>query len=114
MARRISWDEPCLTLTTSPCQKQTDRCHPDITRPFTVREYARIQTFPDDYEFTGSMGSQYKQIGNAVPVNLAKEVGLAVKKALISEREVLKIYEPKISTPIYQSRELKKAPERSL
>ena len=43
MARRISWDEPSLTLTTSPAQKQTERCHPDETRPFTVREYARIQ-----------------------------------------------------------------------
>lgn len=50
MARRLSWDEPCLTLTTSPSQKQTERCHPDETRPFTVREYARIQSFPDDLE----------------------------------------------------------------
>jgi len=62
----------------------------------------------------GSLHSQYKQIGNAVPVNLAKEVGLAVKKALINEKEILKIYEPKISTPIYQSRELEKTLERSL
>ena len=51
MARRIAWDEPCLTLTTSPSQKQTERCHPDETRPFTVREYARIQSFPDDWHF---------------------------------------------------------------
>lgn len=78
MARRIGWDEPCLTLTCSPAQKQTERCHPDETRPFTVREYARIQTFPDDWEFQGSMAQQYKQIGNAVPVNLAKEVGYSV------------------------------------
>ena len=48
MARRLSWDEPSLTLTCSPAQKQTERCHPDETRPFTVREYARIQSFPDD------------------------------------------------------------------
>ena len=78
MARRISWDEPCLTLTCSPAQKQTERCHPEETRPFTVREYARIQSFPDDWEFTGSMGVQYKQIGNAVPVELAKAVGLSI------------------------------------
>jgi DNA (cytosine-5)-methyltransferase 1 len=71
MARRLSMDEPSLTLTTSPCQKQTERCHPLETRPLTVREYARIQTFPDDYAFEGSMANQYKQIGNAVPVNLA-------------------------------------------
>ncbi len=78
MARRIGWDEACLTLTCSPAQKQTERCHPDETRPFTVREYARIQTFPDDWHFEGSVSQQYKQIGNAVPVNLAKEIGYSI------------------------------------
>ena len=78
MARRMSWNEPSLTLTCSPAQKQTERCHPEETRPFTVREYARIQTFPDDWRFTGSVAQQYKQIGNAVPVNFAKEVGYAI------------------------------------
>ncbi|MCB0537252.1 MAG: DNA (cytosine-5-)-methyltransferase [Bacteroidetes bacterium] len=82
MARRIGWDEPSLTLTCSPAQKQTERCHPDETRPFTVREYARIQTFPDDWEFAGSMAQQYKQIGNAVPVNLGIEIGYSVVKLL--------------------------------
>lgn len=75
MARRLSWDEPCLTLTCAPAQKQTERCHPQETRPLTVREYARIQTFPDDWEFAGSLASQYKQIGNAVPVNLSYHIG---------------------------------------
>jgi len=75
MARRLSWDEPSLTLTCSPAQKQTERCHPSETRPLTVREYARIQTFPDEWEFAGSVPNQYKQIGNAVPVNLAYHVG---------------------------------------
>jgi DNA (cytosine-5)-methyltransferase 1 len=79
MARRLSWDEPSLTLTCSPSQNQTERCHPDQTRPLTVREYARIQTFPDDWTFMGSMSSQYKQIGNAVPVNLAYAVGQQLK-----------------------------------
>lgn len=78
IARRIGWDEPCLTLTCSPAQKQTERCHPEETRPFTVREYARIQTFPDDWDFVGSMAQQYKQIGNAVPVNLGKEIGYSI------------------------------------
>ncbi len=78
MARRISWDEPSLTLTCSPMQKQTERCHPDDTRPFTVREYARIQTFPDEWTFAGSMNEQYKQIGNAVPVNLGKAIGESI------------------------------------
>ena len=82
MARRMSWDEACLTLTTSPSQKQTERCHPEETRPFTIREYARIQTFPDSWEFCGSVSSQYKQIGNAVPVKLAEELGKQIIKAL--------------------------------
>lgn len=82
MARRMSWDEPSLTLTCSPAQKQTERCHPDETRPFTVREYARIQTFPDDWSFSGSVSRQYKQIGNAVPVNFAREVGFSIIKFL--------------------------------
>lgn len=82
MARRISWDEPSLTILCSPCMKQTDRCHPDETRPFTIRESARIQSFPDSWEFCGSINSQYKQIGNAVPVNFAKAIGLSIKEAL--------------------------------
>lgn len=75
MARRLSWDEPSLTLTTAPDMKQTERAHPAETRPLTVREYARIQSFPDWYVFTGGMTSQYKQIGNAVPVKLAEHLG---------------------------------------
>ena len=82
MARRIGWDEPCLTLTCSPAQKQTERCHPDETRPFTVREYARIQTFPDNWHFSGPISQQYKQIGNAVPVNLGREIGYSIIKFL--------------------------------
>lgn len=82
IARRISWDEPSLTLTCSPAQKQTERCHPDETRPFTVREYARIQTFPDEWQFMGSIGNQYKQIGNAVPCNLGKAIGRCIVEAL--------------------------------
>ena len=78
MARRLSWDEPSLTLTCSPAQKQTERCHPSETRPLNVREYARIQTFPDHWNFAGSIASQYKQIGNAVPVNLGYHIGRCV------------------------------------
>ncbi len=82
IARRIGWDEPSLTLTCSPAQKQTERCHPEETRPFTVREYARIQTFPDDWIFTGPISQQYKQIGNAVPCNLGQEVGYSIVQFL--------------------------------
>jgi DNA (cytosine-5)-methyltransferase 1 len=75
MARRLAWDEPSLTLTCNPAQKQTERCHPSETRPLNVREYARIQSFPDTWNFVGSTAAQYKQIGNAVPVNLGYHIG---------------------------------------
>jgi len=82
MARRISWDEPCLTLTCSPGQKMTDRIHPTQVRPFTIREYARIQTFPDSWDFVGGMTSQYRQIGNAIPVKFATALGKSLKMSL--------------------------------
>ncbi|RXI23396.1 MAG: DNA (cytosine-5-)-methyltransferase [Candidatus Amulumruptor caecigallinarius] len=82
MARRLSLDEPSLTLTCAPAQKQTERCHPIETRPLTVREYARIQTFPDDWEFAGNLSAQYKQIGNAVPVNLAWAIGRSIMRLM--------------------------------
>lgn len=84
IARRLTWNKPCLTLTCSPAQKQTERCHPDETRPLTVREYARIQTFPDEWIFEGSLSSKYKQIGNAVPVNLAYYIGCSLRDTLKS------------------------------
>ena len=80
--RRLSLDEPSLTVLTSPSQKQTDRCHPLEARPFTIRENARCQSFPDDWQFCGSVGSQYKQVGNAVPVNLAFDIGKKIREAL--------------------------------
>lgn len=83
MARRLGWHEPSLTLTCSPAQNQTERCHPDETRPLRVREYARIQTFPDDWQFAGSLSQRYKQIGNAVPVNLAYAMGVQLRQLLL-------------------------------
>lgn len=80
--RRMSLDEPSLAVLTSPTQKQTERCHPLEARPFTVRENARIQSFPDDWKFCGSMYSQYRQIGNAVPVNLAFAIADEIRKSL--------------------------------
>ena len=93
MARRLAWDEPSLTLTCSPAQKQTERCHPSETRPLTVREYARIQTFPDNWEFCGSISSQYKQIGNAVPVNLAHAIARSLVR-LLNEIDQIDVINP--------------------
>ncbi|MGL5955114.1 MAG: DNA cytosine methyltransferase, partial [Brevinema sp.] len=82
IARRLSWEEPSLTLTCSPAQGQTERCHPEETRPFTTREYARIQSFPDHWVFKGITSNIYKQIGNAVPINFAQQIGESIYQAL--------------------------------
>ena len=84
--RRLSLDEPSLTVLTSPSQKQTERCHPLEVRPFTVRENARCQSFPDNWEFCGTVFSQYKQVGNAVPVKLAYDIGNELIKTLVKEK----------------------------
>jgi len=105
MARRISWDEPSLTLTCSPSQKQTERCHPDKTRPFTVREYARIQTFPDEWEFQGTISDKYKQIGNAVPVELGRRIGLSIKQSLIKKHLGLTLHQAQIEVAATLSQE---------
>lgn len=99
MARRLSWDEPSLTLTCAPAQKQTERCHPEETRPLTVREYARIQTFPDEWEFSGSQASQYKQIGNAVPVNLGYHIANCLIDMLKCEDDAVDIKPTGIAKP---------------
>ena len=76
--RRLSYDQPSPTVVTSPVQKATMMCHPTQNRPLSVKEYARIQQFPDNWIFTGTTAAKYRQIGNAVPVGLAEAIGKAV------------------------------------
>ena len=76
--RRLSYQQPSPTLVTSPVQKASMLCHPRKDRPLSVKEYARIQQFPDDWDFVGTVSSKYRQIGNAVPVGLAYALGKAV------------------------------------
>jgi DNA (cytosine-5)-methyltransferase 1 len=80
--KRLSMNDFCLTLTTAPDQRITERCHPLEVRPLTVREYARIQTYDDSYIFCGSVRQMYKQIGNSVPVAVAKQLGEALSKVV--------------------------------
>jgi len=86
--RRLSWDKWAPTLTTSPTQKSTGLCHPEEVRPLTVKEYARIQGFPDDWEFAGTTSAKYRQIGNAVPTRLAHALGKAVVGLIKNEEQV--------------------------
>lgn len=76
--RRLSYAQPSPTITTSPAQKATMLCHPKFDRPLSVKEYARIQQFPDDWVFVGTTAAKYRQIGNAVPVGLGTAIGMAV------------------------------------
>lgn len=76
--RRLSFDQPSPTVVTSPVQKATMMCHPTQNRPLSVKEYARIQQFPDDWVFIGTTAAKYRQIGNAVPIGLAEAIGKAV------------------------------------
>lgn len=76
--RRLSYAQPSPTITTAPAQKATMLCHPVKDRPLSVHEYARLQQFPEGWIFTGTTAAKYKQIGNAVPVGLAKAIGEAV------------------------------------
>jgi DNA (cytosine-5)-methyltransferase 1 len=72
-----NWDRPSDTITaTGP------EIHPNKKRRMSVRECARIQTFPDDFIFYGSLGNMYKQIGNAVPVLLAEKLAKEIKNFL--------------------------------
>lgn len=73
--RRLSWDAPTPALTTNPVSRATMFVHPDLGRPLSVREYARVQGFPDDWTFEGGVRDQYVQIGNAVPLAVSEAIG---------------------------------------
>ncbi len=73
--RRIKANEPSPTLLTSPIQKSTNIGHPYEDRPLSIEEYLAIQGFPKGYILNGTINDQYTQIGNAVPVELAKILG---------------------------------------
>lgn len=73
---RMHWDRPASGLTTRCISYSNGRFgHPEQDRAISVREAARLQTFPDDFRFEGTLNSMARQIGNAVPVRLAKIIG---------------------------------------
>jgi DNA (cytosine-5)-methyltransferase 1 len=80
--RRLAWEKPTPALTTRPDSKATMLCHPTELRPLSVREYARVQQFPDDWKFAGGTPQKYIMIGNAVPIGLGHAVGQALAERL--------------------------------
>lgn len=76
--RRLSWDLPCPTITTMPNHSSTSMCHPEETRVLSVAESARVQEFPDGWQFLGTTAEQMKQVGNAVPARLGTVAGEAI------------------------------------
>lgn len=86
--RRLSYDQPSPTIVTSPTHKGTMLCHPKFTRPLSVKEYAAIQQFPEDWEVNGNVAESYKQIGNAVPVGLGRAIGEALIATVTGTQKV--------------------------
>ena len=78
----LKWDKPSNTIPAHLYKDGLRHIHPDSkqSRSITVREAGRLQSFDDDFQFYGSMGDQFKMIGNAVPPQFAKAIGLAVNE----------------------------------
>ena len=81
--RRLSFDEPSITIDTG----HMNYFHPIFNRVPTVRESARLQSFPDSFIFYGNQGSQYKQVGNAVPPLLGKVVANEIMRILTEDQK---------------------------
>lgn len=76
---RMRWDAAAPVLTTKCTSISNGRYgHPDQNRPISVREAASLQTFAEDFVFTGRIKSATRQVGNAVPVLLAQVMGDAI------------------------------------
>ena len=80
--RKLAWDRPSPTLVDRPTNKANCLCHPDETRPLSVKEYARIQGFEDDWKFSGTLSQRYRLIGQATPIPLAS----AIAKRILEHR----------------------------
>jgi len=80
--RRLSFDLPCPTLVTMPNHASTSLCHPSEVRALSLREYAAIQEFPCEWQFSGTSAQRYAQVGNAVPVRLGEVTGEVIAAAM--------------------------------
>lgn len=84
--RRLAWDKPSPTLLTLPNMPATLLAHPEELRPLSIQEYKRLQTFPDDWEVCGSLNDQYRQIGNAVPPEFARQIASHINDWLVGRK----------------------------
>ena len=102
--RRLSWQRPSPTLVDRPNTRACCLCHPDETRPLSLKEYARLQGFPDDWEFVGPEKPQdhlkvaYRLVGQATPVRLAQAVADTIKAHLIARAELETSTQPVTAT----------------
>jgi len=80
--RRLTFDLPCPTVVTMPNHASTSLCHPTEVRALSLKECARIQEFPDHWQFAGKTTEQYAQVGNAVPVRLGQVAGDLIAREL--------------------------------
>lgn len=80
--RRIHYNKPAPTVLTSPIQKSTNLGHPFENRPLSIEEYLAIQEFPKGYKIAGTLNQKYTQIGNAVPIRLARILGTAIYQTI--------------------------------
>ena len=86
--KRLIYDEPCLTITSAAI---SEFVHPTMDRNLTIRECARVQTFPDDFIFVGTDSTKIKQIGNAIPPHFAY---LVAQQMMECDRECSHAVEP--------------------
>lgn len=99
--KKQRWDRPSSAILAHMQKDGLMYVHPDgeQARTFTPREAARLQSFPDRYRFMGPMTQQFKQIGNAVPPLLAKEIALALRPF------IKPLKEPRVHIEIIESNE---------
>ena len=84
--RRLDWNKPSPTVVTHPAMPATDLAHPEENRPLSIQEYKRIQEVPDNWDLSGPLVQQYKQVGNAVPSSLGFAVGRQIVSLLNNEK----------------------------